>query len=335
MVTCAVGETPWVEGVDHFRAPQVAGLRNLAKFFRATLEELKPDLVHLHGIWDLRIHLAAVTACRLKLPTIIAPRGMLEPWSLGQKRWKKRLALWLYQRRDLRKAVALHATAASEADQFRRLGFRQTILESPNGVLVPDQLPEVCHQKDGFKRALFVSRIHKKKGLLELVEAWAAVRPQGWKMEIVGTDSDGYQAVVEQAVRERGLGDDFIFTGPLMDEEKWTAYCRADLFVLPTYSENFGIVVPEALYANVPVITTKGTPWEELETHRCGWWIEIGVEPLKQALRVATGLSDAERQAMGARGRELVMARYTWPAIGQAMAGLYRRILGVASPERW
>lgn len=328
LVTCTPGEKPWLPGVERFRAPSRPGLLALRAFLRETLATLKPDLVHLHGLWQPQIHFAACAAREAAIPYVISPRGMLEPWSLQQGKWKKRLAMALYQRRDLREAVALHATAMAEAGQFYALGFTQKVLESPNGVAEPTRLPPRALRKDGFRRVLFMSRIHRKKGLLDLVEAWERVRPQGWKVEIVGTDADGYQRVVEEAVRKKSLQNDFVFTGPLMDDDKWQAYARADLFVLPTYSENFGIVVPEALYAGVPVITTKGTPWAELEFYRCGRWIDLGVEPLVLALREMISITDEQRAAMGARGQTLVKERYTWPAIGRKMAQDYAELLG-------
>ena len=329
LLSCSCGETAWVEGVTRFAAP--AADERLCDFFARQFDSIKPELVHLHGIWQLQIHAAAKVARRMKIPYVVAPRGMLEPWSLAQKKWKKRLAMAFYQRKDLREAVALHATAASEGEQFRRLGFTQTIIVSPNGVIVPSELPVRRTQADGHRRALFVSRMHAKKGVLELVEAWSKVRPEGWVCELVytknGAGESAYEGEVKAKVKALGLEGQFVFTGPLLDEAKWTAYRRADLFVLPTYSENFGIVVPEALYAGVPVITTKGTPWGELETERCGWWIDVGVEPLAAALREAMALSDAERAAMGARGRALVEAKYQWPAIGRQMLAAYRGVI--------
>jgi len=121
---------------------------------------------------------------------------------------------------------------------------------------------------------------------------------------------------------------DFEYVGPVAGEAKWNLYRDADLFVLPSHSENFGLVVAEALACGVPVITTRGTPWEDLVTHRCGWWTEIGVEPLANALREALRLSDEERQHMGRRGRKLVEENYTWPAAAKKMVAVYRWMLG-------
>jgi len=355
------------------------------------IECVQPDLAHLHGVWLSSNHIMARYLRKQKISYVIAPRGMLEPWSLNAKKWKKRLAMWLYQRRDLACAAALHATAISEAEQFRKLGFKQPIIVSPNGVDLPAIMPSQTTRKDGKKTILFLSRIHPKKGLMELVEAWAKVRRSAlvadcrrtgdggretgnvtnellnWHIEYAGPDYDGHMGEVQRKIKDLGLEADFTYLGDLSDVEKWTAYRRADVFVLPTYSENFGIVVAEALAAGVPVITTKGTPWQELEgcschsslvgndqkseigsqksevlctnvrknlrtndlarTGRAGWWIDIGVEPLAEALRAAMSLSDEERHAMGENGRRLVEAKYTWPAIAEQMKAAYAWIL--------
>ena len=251
----------------------------------------------------------------------------------------------MYQDHDLKCAAALHATAESEAAQFRKLGFKNPIIVSPNGVNVPKNFSRVERVEHAEKRrVLFVSRMHPKKGVMELVEAWGKVVSGGvmewrsggvkergsWIVELVYTVNGDfereYEAKVKARVKELGLEDQFIFTGALNDDEKWQAYARADLFVLPTYSENFGIVVAEALWAGVPVITTKGTPWKELENLKCGWWIDVGVEPLAGALTAATGLSDVERSEMGERGRKLVQERYTWDAVVAALLKGYKEI---------
>ena len=167
--------------------------------------------------------------------------------------------------------------------------------------------------------------------MLELIDAWNNIRPKDWKCELVYTVSGGFEKEYETKVRakvnEFGLQDQFVFTGALDDDEKWNAYSRADLFVLPTYSENFGIVVAEALWTGLPVITTKGTPWSELNEHKCGLWIDIGIEPLARALKSSMALTDEERRKMGLRGRSLVEEKYTWDAVVRNMLNGYQRIL--------
>lgn len=336
LMTVRHGEEPWVEGVKHFANGEP---------FESVAARVNPDIVHLHGIWSLALHHCAAICCKRNIPYVIAPRGMLEPWSLQQKWLKKRIARWLYQDRDLKCAAALHATAESEAEQFRKLGFKNPIIVSPNGVNVPKTFSRAEHSG---RRVLFVSRMHPKKGVMELVEAWHRLTTHNsqlttWLCELVYTVSGDiekeYEAKVKARVSELGLENQFIFTGSLNDDEKWAAYARADLFVLPTYSENFGIVVAEALWAWVPVITTKGTPWKELEDRECGKWIDLPAEgsnpsdwpALVSALERMMLMSDDERRDMGERGRKLVEEKYTWDAVVKAMVCGYNEFRGVQS----
>lgn len=353
---CAAGIDAWIWPLNGGK-PWIDGVRDVQSRFDDA-EELRKtllgyDLVHIHGLWDLRLHKVAVACRRVGVKYIIAPRGMLEPWSLQQKWLKKRLARWLYQDRDLKCAAALHATAESEAEQFRRLGFKNPVIVSPNGVNVPEKF-EPRNTLKTRKRVLFVSRMHPKKGVLELVEVWKKISNAemqrgrdgcGWVCELVytvgGELEREYEAKVKERVKELGLQDQFIFTGTLNDDEKWKAYARASLFVLPTYSENFGIVVAEALWAGVPVITTKGTPWHELEGYtnsqlitlnsqlKCGWWIDLPpTASLEHALSEALSTSPEELAEMGRRGRQLVEEKYTWPAVAKPMIDAYNRIVG-------
>ena len=357
------GAEPWIDGVRKYKLQDAElSAADLAQF----------DIVHIHGIWDPRLHNVAKMCRAAKIPYIIAPRGMLEPWSLKQKWLKKRIVRFLYQDKDLKCAAALHATAESEAEQFRKLGFRNPVVISPNGVNVPgnfNRVERAEHVDRERKRVLFVSRMHPKKGVLELVEAWGrlGVRSQelgvrAWVVELVytlnGEFEREYEAKVKARILELGMSyqdadgsvyrnsstpslphsstsPNFIFTGPLNDDAKWDAYDRADLFVLPTYSENFGIVVAEALWVGVPVITTKGTPWSELEEYKCGKWIDLPAEgsnpstweALDEALVSVMAMSDAERGEMGKRGKRLVEEKYTWEAVCKAMVDGYKKLL--------
>lgn len=284
-----------------------------------------PTILHHPGVWTDVNRYAAVVARRFRIPLVCSPRGMLEPWSMNFHPIRKRMAWHLYARRTLAATTLFHATAESEAEAIRGLGFRQPIVVVPNGVELP---PGGFGEKErrGRRRALFLSRIHQKKGLPLLVRAWARLRPVGWELVIAGPDDGGHQAEIERLVQDLGLGGEVSFPGSIPDQEKWRLYRSADLFVLPTLSENFGMVVPEALACGVPALTTTGAPWGELIERRCGWWVAPEEEALTKALGEALEAGDEVREEMGARGRELVLEQYTWPAIGCRMAQVYREI---------
>jgi len=294
-------------------------------------KNLNNVLIHNHGIWLPINHYASETAKRFNIPLIISPRGMLEPWALNYRRLKKTIAWILYQRRDLKIASVFHAASDKEANSIESLGLRIPMAIIPNGVDIPmfRKLGEDIKKE---RTALFLGRIHSSKGLINLVRAWTKICPEYWNVLIAGPDEGGHKAEVELEIQRHGLSDTFNFVGPVEDSDKWEMYKNADLFVLPTFSENFGIVVAEALASGLPVITTKGSPWAELEEHKCGWWIDIGVEPLAKALQEAIKLTPEERKAMGLRGRQLVEQNYSWDKIGKEMLSVYEWVLKGGSP---
>lgn len=293
-----------------------------------------PLIIHDNGLWLPFNHVVARFARAYAIPRVASPHGMLEPWSLQQGGFKKQLAWYLYQHHDLRSASAILATAAQEAHNIQqKIDSAPPIAVIPNGVNLNGRVHETRLQQtatpstEKTRTVLFLSRIHPKKGLLNLIQAWERLRPDGWQVVIAGPDEGGHRREVEAAISASGLQRDFNFTGPVTGDAKWALYEEADLFVLPTHSENFGIVVAEALVAGTPVITTRGTPWNDLVQHQCGWWVEVGVEPLTEALREALATSPAERKAMGARGRQLILDNYTWPQVAQDMIAVYEWVL--------
>lgn len=286
------------------------------------------DLIHIHALWSPVLHKVANWTSRNQVPIVWSPHGMLTPWAMNNKKCKKLLAWWLYQRWDLKKASLIHATAQSEVEDVWRMGLKNRVVVAPLGVKIGDYVDRVV-RADGKKTLLFVSRVQRKKGLVNLVKAWREVKEWGregvkeWKVRIVGPDQEGHAAELRALCEELGVSEDFEFVGPKYGEELQREYASADLFVLPTHSENFGSVVIEALAHAVPVITTKGAPWAELEERKCGWWIDIGVEPLVNALKEATAMPDSERREMGERGRRLVEEKYTWGAVVKKIVKAY------------
>lgn len=292
---------------------------------------IRPNIIHTHGLW-LFPHLASYRYCALhNIPLVVSPRGMLESWAFRHKAWKKLPLWWAYEKRALQSAFLLHATAEHEAVSLRGIGFTNPIAIIPNGVDLPETyspLPTL----DGAKTALFLSRIHPIKGLMNLIDAWSKVRPSGWRMIIAGPQEMGHETELREAVKKAGLDNIFEFVGPIFDERKSTLMRQANLFILPSFTENFGIAIAEALSYGIPVITTKGTPWKELEDTNSGWWVDIGVDPLSEALYKATRLSVDEIRDMGLRGRQLVEERYAWKNVAKKMKSVYQWILDGGQP---
>jgi len=296
----------------------------------AALNAQLPDLLHANGIWHPLNHWCASTARRRGIPLVIHPRGMLEPWALAWKGGKKRLALALYQRRDLESAALLVATAEKEAEHFRQFGLRQPIALVPNGIDLQGALSYCTvlrERAQGIRRALFLGRIHPVKGLVNLMEAWASVAPAGWHLQLAGPDADGHLGEIRRLSRRLGISEQVQYLGELDDAAKWAVYRQAELFVLPSFTENFGVVVAEALAAGLPVITTTGTPWQDLQTYGCGWWVAPSVGGLNDALSDAMRAPYQCLREMGERGRNYVQ-RYDWSHIAVDMLDVYRWVLG-------
>lgn len=298
------------------------------------LDRIAPDLVHAHGLWTFTTIAASRWSRKHGKPYLVSIHGMLEPWSLQRSPIKKSVVRRLYQNAVLERAGCLRATSQMEADNIRAAGFRTPIAVVPNGVDLPPRPETDARSPDrAMRQALFISRLHPKKGLMNLIEAWKRVRPPGWKLTIVGPGEASYVAELRRAVSEARLDDVVEIPGPVWGAERFRYYWQADLLVFPSFSENFAMVVAEALACEVPVITTKGLPWADLERHQCGWWIDIGVEPLVEALRSAIALSDGQRKEMGLRGRELIRRHYTWDEAATQITDVYRWLVGGPQPS--
>jgi glycosyltransferase involved in cell wall biosynthesis len=301
--------------------------------FRSRLYDLGRErnelIFHDNGVWLPYSGQLLDAARTLGAKVITTTHGMLEPWALEYRSLRKKLAWILFQKRRLNRNSALLATSSAEALNLRRLQLTPPITVIANGTEIPELPIQGRQHISGIKTMLFLSRIHPKKGLLNLVEAVNHLKPAGWRIQIAGYDEGGYQAVVENAVRENDLEEYFSFLGPIKDDEKWELYSRADVFILPSFSENFGLVIAEALAAGTPVITTRGTPWQDLLDYNCGWWIEPTLHDLTLCLQSVFTLDLKVLREMGARGRELVLEKYSWPAVARQLNEVYGWMLGI------
>lgn len=284
------------------------------------------DIVHAHGVWDGAALAGNLLAKRAGCRLVISPHGMLEPWAFSHNRLKKFLPWHLWERRALASADVLEAKSDLEATAFPKVGLHNQAAVIPVGVDFPDLLP-VARQMGGPRTCLFLSRIHPKKGIDMLLQAWAALRPAGWRLVIAGPDDSGHLPPLRALARSLGIAGDVDFLGPHYGQAKWDLLQSAELFVLPSHSENFGIVIPEALAMGVACIATTGTPWVELGPRGMGWCVAPTVDAITSALAAAVSRSPADLAAMGHRGVGYVRDTFSWPAITHQTVALYRSLM--------
>jgi len=303
----------------------------------ANQEAAQISVVHQHAIWTGLSRVTSMLRERHGIPAVVTPHGALEGWALLKSRLKKKIALALYEKNNLHQASCLQACSEQEKEGFREYGLTNPIAVIPNGVssawLQSTGNAEAFRQRFNIpsdKRIMFfLSRVTPVKGLLMLLEALQTIRNlmDDWILVIAGSDEAGHQKELQEVIRHLCLEKHICFTGLLLGQEKRDAFAAADFFVLPTKRENYGLVVAEALGVGVPVLTTKGAPWETLVTAKCGWWADVDTDAIAEALKCAMSCAPNELQCMGQRGKELVATRYTWDQSARLTIELYEWLL--------
>lgn len=291
-------------------------------------------VVHVHGLWSPFEIRACRAALKLGMKLVISPHGMLDPWALRQKRWKKLLAWNLYQRRFLSKADLIVVNSEREWESVRRLGINSPVAVIPNGVAMEGWSDSMVRQRTE-RTVLFLSRIAPGKGIPELLTAWSRIsNKRGYRLRIVGFAEEEYGRKMQALIAKLGVESTVSFEGPVYGRDKWQAFFDADYFILPSHSENFGIVVAEALVSGLPVITTDQTPWQFLAQSGAGWICGTGAQEVEKAIVTAISLPDEQRALMGEKARE-VSREYNWDAIACRYHGTYSWLLGEQDRPSW
>lgn len=294
---------------------------------RALLERTPFDLVHHHSLWLLPLHYAHTEARRRGVPLVIAPRGMMSDWAWAHHRARKRVAELLVHPGAFAGAAGWHATSPGEAEEIRRRGFRQPVCVAPNGVTLPSPAELAAartHWTEALPAlrdrpvALFYSRFHRKKRLHELIELWSRARRGDWFLLLAGVPEEYPVAEVQGWIDAAGLGAH----AAVVDGRGQPApYGVADLFLLPSHSENFGLVIAEALAAGVPALVTDGTPWSGLAARDAGWCVPW--EDYAATLKTTLTAARAELRARGERGRAWMEAEFTWEGSARRLRDFY------------
>ena len=326
----AWGEIPVTHVVTNGIADLLTGRR-----LGPALDAAKPDIVHLHGIWGIASRGLHRWLKSHDVPYVISPHGMLDSWALGRSRMKKRAARIVWEDSLLRGAAFLHALNEAEANSIRLLGLRNPIRVIPNGVKLPAMGEAVSPSgqalapPDTRRSVLFIGRLHPKKGLTELILAWALLPAEirsEWRLRVAGWDELGLLAKLKGLSHALKLEDVIDFVGGVCGEVKDAVFRSASAFILPSYSEGLPIAVLEAWSYGIPVFMTpacnlvKGSEAEAA--------FEIDTDPVNMANVLARTLNDRPAlESSGRRGRVLVERDHGWPGIARAMHDAYAEIV--------
>lgn len=272
-----------------------------------------PDIVHIHALWSLEVVQAMYWCWWHKVKYVVSPHGGLMPRVFTKGWLKKHVYYWVFLHFALKHAAAIHCTGNAEAEVIQKLIPSAKIIIAPLGCKIPNNV-ESRVDKLGDRKVLFLGRISEEKGLMFLLDAWKKVRRDGWKLIIAGPDWHGYGKRLREKVEVEKIGG-VEFPGSADATLKDKLYREADVFILPSPMENFGAVVLDALAYKLPVICTRGTPWEVIEKERCGWWIEPNsADAIASSLASAMGRSEKDREVMGQRANDIALL-HTWKIV--------------------
>ena len=309
--------------------PELKGWRRRVSYsarLKETLgKDIDTDVYHIQGLWLYPAYLTAHMACKKQKPYVITLRGMLYPEALKQSAVIKKLALSFFQRRQLQEAACVQVTCEEELQYYREMGFTNPVAIIPNPVELEPVADDVS-KVDDIKRFGYLGRIHPRKHIERLIDCWQRLDEPG-ELVIMGDGDNSYADSLKEKVGKAQLKR-IRFTGLVTGDEKKRLLASLSCLVVPSDFENFGRIIPEALMQSIPVIASTGTPWQELETCRCGWWVKNDTETLTDAMRKVLACDKHLLDEMGERGRQLVLKKYTVEKVSGQLEVMYDWVTG-------
>lgn len=297
------------------------------KKFYLRNELKKFDICHLYGGWTFFHIKTYLVALSLKKKIIIHPLGFYEPWSLTQKKFKKKIALKLYQSKILMNSNLIHCASKLEQKNILKINkdFKTKVI--PYGIL-NKYIKKTVKKKKISKRAIFFSRIHKKKGVENLINAWKKVNNHDWKLDIYGPPEN--EKYLNQLISSINKDDRIKIFKPIYNTKiKFKTFEKYDFMILPTYSENFGFIVLEALARGLPVLTTKNTPWDKIKKKDSGWISGNSINSLTLTLKKIFNLSNGNINYFYKKSKNAISHAniYNWDYISENYLNTYKKIL--------
>lgn len=312
--------------VHYCNRPLIVKFAYIPGLKRAILQLDDYDIYHAQGVWQYPTYVLADVARMKNKPYLITPRGMLYPQDIAKSStFFKKFSLRWRLLRDLNKAACIQVTCVDEMNHCRNLGVTSPIAVIPNPVEIKDY---PFRKEDKVFRLGYLGRISPRKNVQGLIYAFAELKKDSKDAEllIIGGGDKDYESFLEAEVKRLDLKN-VRFAGFLSGEEKDRAIASCSVLAMPSEFENLGNVILEGLVRRIPCIATHGSPWSELNSHYCGWWVEYNQEAITSAVRKAINTSPEELQAMGERGYQLMVNNYSVTSIAKNMKALYNWIL--------
>ena len=325
----------WIKVVDNDYITPYGLSKNMKDF----IVDSDYDLYHTNGLWMYCNHITCSCARKKNKPYIITPHGMLYPDALKRSYWKKWPLLKLYFEKDILEASCLHVTCKPELEYVRRFGYKGPVALIGNPANLPSYINELSGRNEDTPISTFgfLGRLHPIKKVENLIYGINKCTPESRRrirLVIMGKGDNSYEQFLRHETQRLDLVKNVEFKGFVNGRDKFEQLSKLSALFVPSDFENFGMIVTEALACKTPVFASLGTPWEELNVRKCGWWMDRTPENIASVMMNVSSMSKEDIDAMGNSGQQLVFEKYEASKVAIKMKRLYEWIVyGGIKPE--